>query len=63
MVVLRARHGQAGDASMPEFDPEAAAFLERPREKGPHRTADRAADVTSDLAVSGFRELADSLGC
>lgn len=39
------------------------AFVERPREKGPHRTADRAADVTSDLAVSGFRELADTLGC
>jgi 2-haloacid dehalogenase len=39
------------------------AFLERPLEKGPHRTADRASDVTSDLSVSGFPELADSLGC
>ena len=39
------------------------AFLERPQEKGPHGTADRAADVTSDLSVSSFDELADALGC
>ncbi|GAA4091541.1 haloacid dehalogenase type II [Actinomadura miaoliensis] len=41
----------------------ATAFLERPLEKGPARTADRAADVTSDLAVTGFDHLADVLGC
>ncbi|MCW2901281.1 MAG: haloacid dehalogenase type [Streptosporangiaceae bacterium] len=39
------------------------AFLERPREKGPHHTADRAADVTSDLTIAGFGQLADILGC
>lgn len=39
------------------------AFVERPREKGPDRTADRADDVTSDLAVPGFPELAAALGC
>ena len=39
------------------------AFLERPAEKGPHGVADRAADVTCDLAVAGFVELADALGC
>ncbi|MGB8961589.1 MAG: haloacid dehalogenase type II [Pseudonocardiaceae bacterium] len=39
------------------------AFLERPREKGPHRASDRAADVTSDLAVAGFTELAEALSC
>jgi 2-haloacid dehalogenase len=38
------------------------AFLERPLEKGPHGAADRPADVTSDLAVSDFRELAAILG-
>lgn len=39
------------------------AFLERPREKGPDRTADRAADVTSDLMVTSFEHLADVLEC
>jgi 2-haloacid dehalogenase len=39
------------------------AFLERPREHGPHRGADRAADVTTDLTVSSFLELAEELGC
>lgn len=39
------------------------AFVERPAEKGPHRTADRAADVTCDLAVTDFGELAGALGC
>ena len=39
------------------------AFLERPLEKGPHRTADRAADVTSDLTVTSFTDLAGALGC
>ncbi|TCO55996.1 2-haloacid dehalogenase [Actinocrispum wychmicini] len=39
------------------------AFLERPQEKGPHRAADRAADATSDLSVTGFVELAEALGC
>jgi 2-haloacid dehalogenase len=39
------------------------AFVERPAERGPHRAADRAADVTCDLAVRGFGELADALGC
>jgi 2-haloacid dehalogenase len=38
------------------------AFLERPLEKGPQGTADRAADVTCDLAVTSFTELADALG-
>ncbi|MEV4001812.1 haloacid dehalogenase type II [Actinomadura sp. NPDC049753] len=39
----------------------AAAFLERPLEKGPSLTADRADDVESDLVVRGFGELADLL--
>jgi 2-haloacid dehalogenase len=39
------------------------AFLERPREKGPDRTADRAEDFPTDLAVSSYGELADALGC
>lgn len=39
------------------------AFVERPREKGPHRTADRPADATSDISVAGFVELAEALGC
>lgn len=39
------------------------AFLERPAEKGPQRKADRADDTTSDLAVSSFMELAETLGC
>lgn len=43
------------------------AFLERPAERGPHRTADRAVDVTAqgvaDLVVTGFADLADALGC
>jgi 2-haloacid dehalogenase len=38
------------------------AFLERPREKGPDDQADRAGDVTADLSVTGFGELADVLG-
>ncbi|MBE9375972.1 haloacid dehalogenase type II [Saccharopolyspora sp. HNM0983] len=37
------------------------AFLERPLEKGPHGLPDRAVDVTSDLAVTGFTELAEHL--
>jgi 2-haloacid dehalogenase len=39
------------------------AFVERPREKGPHGTADRAADTVSDVAVTSFVDLADALGC
>lgn len=39
------------------------AFLERPAEKGPNRDADRAAEVTSDIAVAGFTDLAETLGC
>jgi 2-haloacid dehalogenase len=39
------------------------AFLSRPLEKGPHRTADQASDVSSDLAVSSFLDLADALNC
>jgi 2-haloacid dehalogenase len=39
------------------------AFVRRPLEKGPDGRADRAADVDSDLAVAGFGELADRLGC
>jgi 2-haloacid dehalogenase len=39
------------------------AFLERPLEKGPHRSADRASDVGSDLSVTSFDHLADALGC
>ncbi|GAB3572445.1 haloacid dehalogenase type II [Amycolatopsis endophytica] len=35
------------------------AFLERPREKGPHQEADR--DVEADLSVTSFGELADAL--
>lgn len=39
------------------------AFVERPTERGPNRTADRAADVPADLTVTGFTELADALDC
>jgi 2-haloacid dehalogenase len=39
------------------------AFLERPREKGPHGTADRPHEVASDLVVSSFHELAELMGC
>lgn len=39
------------------------AFLERPAEKGALRVADRAAEVTSDIAVSGFSQLAETLVC
>jgi 2-haloacid dehalogenase len=39
------------------------AFLERPAEKGPDGIADKAADTTSDLTVTSFTELADTLGC
>ncbi|MCM6772004.1 haloacid dehalogenase type II [Nocardia sp. CDC159] len=39
------------------------AFVERPREKGPRRAADRAADTESDLAAGDFNALADLLGC
>jgi 2-haloacid dehalogenase len=38
------------------------AFLERPGEKGPGQEADRAADVTADVSVTGFGELAEVLG-
>jgi 2-haloacid dehalogenase len=59
-IVLVAAHGQ-------DIDGAAAAglrtaFLERPREKGPHGEADRAADVNSDWTASSFLELADRLG-
>jgi len=37
------------------------AFVERPREHGPYPGADR--DVTSDIAMTSFHELADRLGC
>ncbi|SFP44724.1 2-haloacid dehalogenase [Amycolatopsis arida] len=39
------------------------AFVERPGEKGPHRTADRAEEVTADLHATSFTDLADRLGC
>jgi 2-haloacid dehalogenase len=39
------------------------AFLSRPLEKGPHRTADELGDTASDLAVTSFHELADALDC
>jgi 2-haloacid dehalogenase len=39
------------------------AFLSRPLEKGPHGTPDQAADVTSDLSVTSFLDLADILNC
>jgi 2-haloacid dehalogenase len=39
------------------------AFLERPGEKGPQHTADRATGTTSDLTATSFTELADTLGC
>jgi 2-haloacid dehalogenase len=38
------------------------AFLERPTEKGPHRPADRAADITKDLTIGSLIQLADILG-
>jgi 2-haloacid dehalogenase len=37
------------------------AFLERPKEKGPDRAADQAADVTSTLTAASFHDLADAL--
>lgn len=39
------------------------AFLFRPLEKGPHRAPDQATDVTSDLTVTSFLDLADTLNC
>jgi 2-haloacid dehalogenase len=39
------------------------AFLSRPLEKGPHGTPDQAAEVTSDLSVTSFTDLAGILGC
>jgi 2-haloacid dehalogenase len=39
------------------------AFVERPREKGPHLAADRAADTVSDIKAADFGQLADALGC
>lgn len=38
------------------------AFVERPREKGPDRTADRAADVKADFHATDFLDLAEKLG-
>jgi 2-haloacid dehalogenase len=37
------------------------AFVERPNEKGPHHAADRAGDFPSDLTVTSFDHLADTL--
>jgi 2-haloacid dehalogenase len=37
------------------------AFIERPREKGPNRQADRAEDVECDLYATSFTELAGQL--
>lgn len=37
------------------------AFVERPLEKGPDRTADRATEVKADLHVASFPELAERL--
>ena len=39
------------------------AFLIRPLERGPHRAPDQPADVTSDLTVTSFPDLADTLNC
>lgn len=39
------------------------AFLERPREKGPNREADRAIDASADVKVASFAELASALRC
>jgi 2-haloacid dehalogenase len=39
------------------------AFVDRPREKGPHEDADRADDVTCDLYATDFLDLAAQLGC
>ncbi|MFI6046905.1 haloacid dehalogenase type II [Nocardia sp. NPDC051321] len=39
------------------------AFLERPQEKGPEHKADRADETRSDLTVTSFVELAETLGC
>lgn len=38
------------------------AFVDRPREKGPHEEADRASDVTCDLYATDFLDLATQLG-
>jgi 2-haloacid dehalogenase len=51
-----------------KWDPEGAraagprtAFVDRPREKGPRRRADRAEDVDRDLYASDLVDLADRL--
>ena len=38
------------------------AFVDRPREKGPHEAANRASDVTCDLYATDFLDLATQLG-
>jgi 2-haloacid dehalogenase len=39
------------------------AFVERPREKGPHRAADRADEAVSDVTATSFTDLAEVLRC
>jgi 2-haloacid dehalogenase len=39
------------------------AFVERPLEKGPDATADRAGEFDANISVSSFTDLADRLGC
>lgn len=39
------------------------AFVERPGERGPGGTPDKAIDTSTDLASASFTELADQLGC
>jgi 2-haloacid dehalogenase len=39
------------------------AYVERPRESGPHQASEDPAQVECDLRVRGFGELADALGC
>jgi 2-haloacid dehalogenase len=60
-VLMVAAHG--GDLAAAAAVGLRTAFLERPREHGPYPGADRAADVTSDITVTSFPELADRLGC
>jgi 2-haloacid dehalogenase len=40
-----------------------SAFVERPKEKGPNGRADRISDVSVDIGVHDFLELAKELGC
>ncbi len=60
-VLMVAAH--AGDLAGARAAGLRTAFVERPAEKGPHRTADRPGDAGSDVVATSFTHLADLLGC